>query len=84
MDSVPLSDMQLELEKAWIRNMGKGPYPKFIPEGREKKSYVLLSSKNNLEVILKSNRNNFIFLGKKGWLKFTCHQAFPKAEKSSM
>ncbi len=81
MDSVPLSNTQKELEKAWIRNIEKGSYPKFIPKGREKKSYVLLSSKNNLEVILKSKRNNFIFFGKIGWLKFTCHQAFPEGGK---
>lgn len=76
-DPVPLSNTQLELEKAWERCIKKGGYPDFIPKSKEKKSYVLLSSKNDMDVVFKSKRNNHVRFGKLGWLKFTCHRPFP-------
>ena len=76
-DQVPLANTLLELEKAWDHCMKSGKYPDFIPKNKEKKSYVLLSSRNDLSVVFRSKRNNHVSFGNLGWLKFTCHRPFP-------
>ena len=73
-DSISLSNTQLDLNQACKKLFPKGKAPKFRAKGKDKRSYTTNWINNNIEIIHKSDRENYIKLPKLGRVRIILHK----------
>ena len=76
-DSLSLSNTQLNLNQACKKLFPKGKTPKFRAKGKDKRSYTTNWINNNIEIIHKSDRENYIKLPKLGRVRIILHRSIP-------
>ena len=76
-DSLSLSNTQLDLNQACKKLFPKGKAPKFRAKGKDKRSYTTNWTNNNIEIIHKSDRENYIKLPKLGRVRIILHRGIP-------
>ena len=81
-DSLSLSNTQLNLNQACRKLFPKGKAPKFRAKGKDKRSYTTNWINNNIEIIHKSDthksdKENYIKLPKLGRVRIILHRGIP-------
>ena len=76
-DSMALINMQLNLNQACRKLFPKGKAPKFRKKGNDKRSYTTNWINNNIEIIHKGDRENYIKLPKLGRVRIILHRSIP-------
>ena len=80
-DSLALSNTQLNLNQACRKLFPKGKVPKFRAKGKDKRSYTTNCINNNIEIIHKSDTENYIKLPKLGLVRIILHRNIPDGWK---
>ena len=80
-DSMALINTQLNLNQACRRLFPKGKAPKFRARGKDKRSYTTNWINNNIEIIHKSDTENYIKLPKLGRVRIILHRDIPTGWK---
>ena len=80
-DSMALINTQLNLNQACRRLFPKGKTPKFRARGKDKRSYTTNWINNNIEIIHKGDRENYIKLPKLGRVRIILHRSIPDGWK---
>ena len=80
-DSLALSNMQLNLNHACRKLFPKGKVPKFRAKGKDKRSYTTNWVNNNIEIIHVRNDENYIKLPKLGLVRIILHRNIPDGWK---
>ena len=76
-DSMALINTQLNLNQACRLLFPKGKAPKFRAKGKDKRSYTTNWINNNIEIIHKSDTENYIKLPKLGRVRIILHRDIP-------
>ena len=76
-DSMALCNVQLNLNQACRRLFPKGKAPKFRKKGNDKRSYTTNWINNNIEIVHKSDIENYIKLPKLGRVRIILHRSIP-------
>ena len=76
-DSMALINTQLNLNQACRKLFPKGKSPKFRAKGKDKRSYTTNWINNNIEIIHKRDRENYIKLPKLGLVRIILHRSIP-------
>lgn len=76
-DSMALCNVQLNLNQACRKLFPKGKAPKFRAKGKDKRSYTTNWINNNIEIIHKSDTENYIKLPKLGRVRIILHRDIP-------
>ena len=76
-DSMALINTQLNLNQACKKLFPKGKIPKFRAKGKDKRSYTTNWINNNIEIIHKSDIENYIKLPKLGFVRIILHRDIP-------
>ena len=80
-DSMALINTQLNLNQACMKLFPKGKVPKFRAKGKDKRSYTTNCINNNIEIIHKSDTENYIKLPKLGRVRIILHRNIPDGWK---
>ena len=72
-----LCNVQLNLNQACRRLFPKGKAPKFRAKGKDKRSYTTNWINNNIEIVHKSDIENYIKLPKLGRVRIILHRSIP-------
>ncbi len=80
-DSMALINTQLNLNQACMKLFPKGKAPKFRKKGNDKRSYTTNWINNNIEIIHKGDRENYIKLPKLGRVHIILHRSIPDGWK---
>ena len=76
-DSMALINTQLNLNQACRKLFPKGKAPKFMAKRKDKRSYTTNWINNNIEIIHKGDRENYIKLPKLGRVRIILHRSIP-------
>ena len=76
-DSMALINTQLNLNQACRKLFQKEKVPKFRAKGKDKRSYTTNWINNNIEIIHKGDRENYIKLPKLGLVRIILHRDIP-------
>ena len=76
-DSLSLSNTQLNLNQSCRLLFAKGRRPKFRAKGKDKRSYTTNWTNNNIEIVHKSDREYYIKLLKLGRVRIILHRGIP-------
>ena len=76
-DSMALINTQLNLNQACRKLFPKGKAPKFRAKGKDRRSYTTNWINNNIEIIHKGDRENYIKLPKLGRVRIILHRSIP-------
>ena len=76
-DSMALINTQLNLNQACRKLFQKEKVPKFRAKGKDKRSYTTNWINNNIEIIHKGDRENYIKLPKLGLVRIILHRSIP-------
>ena len=76
-DSMALINTQLNLNQACRKLFPKGKAPKFRKKGKDKRSYTTNWINNNIEIVRKSDTENYIKLPKLGRVRIILHRSIP-------
>ena len=76
-DSMALINTQLNLNQACRRLFPKGKVPKFRAKEKDKRSYTTNWINNNIEIVHKSDTENYIKLPKLGRVRIILHRSIP-------
>ena len=76
-DSMALCNVQLNLNQACRKLFPKGKTPRFRAKGKDKRSYTTNWINNNIEIIHKSDTENYIKLPKLGRVRIILHRDIP-------
>ena len=76
-DSMALCNVQLNLNQACRRLFPKGKAPKFRAKGKDRRSYTSNWINNNIEIIPRSDSENYIKLPKLGRVRIILHRSIP-------
>ena len=76
-DSLSLSNTQLNLNMSCRLLFAKGRRPKFRAKGKDKRSYTTNWTNNNIEIVHKSDREYYIKLPKLGRVRIILHRGIP-------
>ena len=76
-DSMALINTQLNLNQACRKLFPKGKAPKFRAKRKDKRSYTTNWINNNIEIIHKGDRENYIKLPKLGRVRIILHRSIP-------
>ena len=76
-DSMALINTQLNLNQACKKLFAKGKIPKFRKKGKDKRSYTTNWINNNIEIVRKSDTENYIKLPKLGRVRIILHRSIP-------
>ena len=76
-DSMALINTQLNLNQACRKLFPKGKTPRFRAKGKDKRSYTTNWINNNIEIIHKSDTENYIKLPKLGRVRIILHRDIP-------
>ena len=76
-DSMALCNVQLNLNQACRRLFPKGKAPKFRAKGKDRRSYTTNWINNNIEIIPRSDTENYIKLPKLGRVRIMLHRSIP-------
>ena len=76
-DSMALCNVQLNLNQACRRLFPKGKVPKFRAKRKDKRSYTTNWINNNIEIVHKSDIENYIKLPKLGRVRIILHRSIP-------
>ena len=80
-DSLALSNTQLNLNHACRKLFPKGKVPKFRAKGKDKRSYTTNRVNNNIEIIHVRDDENYIKLPKLGLVRIILHRNIPDGWK---
>ena len=80
-DSLALSNTQLNLNHACRKLFPKGKVPKFRAKGKDKRSYTTNWVNNNIEIIHVRDDENYIKLPKLGLVRIILHRNIPDGWK---
>ena len=80
-DSLALSNTQLNLNQACRKLFPKGKIPKFRAKGKDKRSYTTNRVNNNIEIIHVRDDENYIKLPKLGLVRIILHRNIPDGWK---
>ena len=76
-DSMALINTQLNLNQACKKLFAKGKAPKFRAKGKDRRSYTTNWINNNIEIIHRSDTENYIKLPKLGRVRIILHRSIP-------
>ncbi len=76
-DSMALINTQLNLNQACKKLFAKGKVPKFRAKGKDRRSYTTNWINNNIEIVHKSDIENYIKLPKLGKVRIILHRDIP-------
>ena len=76
-DSLSLANVQMNLNQACRALFPKNKVPKFRVKGRDKRSYTTNNVKENIMILSKGERENFIKLPKLGLVRIVLHRSIP-------
>ena len=76
-DSMALINTQLNLNQACKKLFAKGKAPKFRAKGKDRRSYTTNWINNNIEIIHRSDKENYIKLPKLGRVRIILHRSIP-------
>ena len=76
-DSMALINTQLNLNQACRKLFPKGNAPRFRAKRKDKRSYTTNWINNNIEIIHKGDRENYIKLPKLGRVRIILHRSIP-------
>ncbi|HIS14557.1 MAG TPA: transposase [Candidatus Ornithospirochaeta stercorigallinarum] len=76
-DSLSLSNTQLNLNMSCRLLFAKGRKPKFRAKGKDKRSYTTNWTNNNIEIVHKGDTENYIKLPKLGRVRIILHRGIP-------
>ena len=76
-DSMALINTQLNLNQACNKLFAKGKTPRFRKKGNDKRSYTTNWINNNIEIIHKGDRENYMKLPKLGRVRIILHRSIP-------
>ena len=74
-DSMALINTQLNLNQACKLLFAKGKVPKFRAKGKDKRSYTTNWINNNIEIVHKGDKENYIKLPKLGKVRSSCRSS---------
>ena len=80
-DSLALSNTQLNLNQACRKLFPKGKVPKFRAKGKDKRSYTTNRVNNNIEIVHVRDDENYIKLPKLGLVRIILHRNIPDGWK---
>ena len=76
-DSMALINTQLNLNQACKKLFAKGKVPKFRAKGKDRRSYTTNWINSNIEIVHKSDIENYIKLPKLGKVRIILHRSIP-------
>ena len=77
-----LINTQLNLNQACKKLFAKGKAPKFRAKGKDRRSYTTNWINNNIEIIHRSDTENYIKLPKLGRVRIILHRSIPDCRNS--